>query len=485
MHKLHTIFGHRARYHRFLTFASPAVVAVLMAVAPRLALAAEHKLCVRWRVDAIDRSAGTLRETAALAWPARGVRLRVTDAGGAIIADGRANTTDGCFTYQDVGVPGQTTFRNVRVYYDTRVGTPSDGETVGRVQVRGFFDSTQVTNNTDVSILFQSVGFSSFPDNTYQSTLTVGSGADPMSISMASVSHTLHRVDTAMTSNKPAAPPVLKVILKKCQFVNNWSCIDVLNGRLYLISDAEDPENGSTRRKFVSGHEAGHWLDYYWGGEQFASFASSAGANYSYSGGAPQVNLAPPCRFTWASIGMGGQGSSAHAMRSQEYQRGAVLEAFAHFMALYAYNEASATKDPVFQYYKKEIASDIDASYPAEDRYFGAYETTSSLIAVPSAYLQSPMGCNCTALGNCHGTSTQMQWMRALWWYLLRDEPGGLKPTLDELFGQLQSTVKSGVGIACGPTVDRCYGAVSAAVPGFLARWQWVGSQMGLASDTP
>lgn len=487
MHKFHTLSGLRTRYHGLRAFASPAVVAVLVAAVPHLALAAEHKLCVRWRVDAIDRTAGTLDETTFNVWPARGVRLRVSHTDGTFIAEGRTNTTDGCFSYQDVGVPGQTTYRSARVYYDTRVGTPSDGETVGRVQVRGFFTQTEETNNTDVSIQYQYVGFISFPDNTYRGDLVVGTGVAPMSISMASVSHTLHRLDTAITDNdnKPDAPPVLKVILRKCQYVSNWSCLEASTGRLFLISDQENAANGSTKRKFVSGHEAGHWLDYHWGGQEF-TFASSGttASSYTYAGN-QQASLAQPCRFTWMSNG--GQGNSAHAMRSQEYQQGAVREAFAHFMALYAYNVPSATLDPVFQYYKTETASNVDGSYPANDLYFGAYETTyPGSIAVPSAYLQSPMGCNCTALGNCQGTSTQMQWMRAYWWYLLRDEPGGLKPTLSALFGQLQSADKFGTGIACGPNVNRCYGAVTAAVPaGFLARWQYVGTKMGLASDTP
>lgn len=486
MRKFNTLSGHRARSHRLFAFASPAVVAVLVAAAPHLALAAEHRVCVRWRVDAIDRTAGTLDETTFIRWPGRGIRLIVSQTDGTFIAEGRTATTDGCFSYEDVGVAGQTTYRSVRVYYDTRVGTPSNGETVGRVQVRGFYDKDQEQANTDVSILYQYVGFVSFPDNTYRGDLVVGSGVAPMSISMASVSHTLHRVDTAMTTNKPAAPPPLKVVLQKCQYASNWSCLDPGNSRLFLISDDEMPANGSTRRKFVSGHESGHWLDYHWGGTMGLP-ASSAGPNYSYAASnAQQSNLAQSCRFTWVSNG--GQGNSAHAMRSQEYQRGAVSEAFGHFMALYAYNNASATLDPVFQYYKTETASNVDGSYPAEDLYFGVYPTSSSLIAIPSSFLQSSQGCNCTTLGNCQGTSTEMQWMRAYWWYLVRDEPGGVKPTLSELFGQLQSAVKSGNGpvIACGPSVDRCYGAVSAAVPmNFLARWQYVGALMGLATDAP
>lgn len=336
MHKNHTLSGHRAPSHRLRAFASPAVVAVLVAAAPGLAFAADHTVCLRWRVDAIDRTAGTLDETTFVRWPGRGVRLRVSHTDGTFIAFGRTNTTDGCFTYQDVGVPGQTTYRSVRVYYDTRVGTPSNGETVGRVQVRGFFTQAEESNNTDVSTLFQYVGFIYFPGNTYRGDIVVGSGVAPMSISMASVSHTLHRVDTAITDNnvKPDAPPVLKVILRKCQYTSNWSCLEPGTGRLFLISDQENPANGSTKRKFVSGHETGHWLDYHWGGQE-ATFASSGttASSYTYASN-QQASLAQPCRFTWASNG--GQGNSAHAMRSQEYQQGAVREAFAHFMALYA-----------------------------------------------------------------------------------------------------------------------------------------------------
>ncbi len=489
MYKLNALSRHRARYHRLCVFASPAVVAVLAAAAPRLALAAEHKLCVDWRVDAIDRTAGTLVKTSGLRWDALGVRLDVANAAGVVVS-GRTNTTDGCFIYEDNGVLGQTTYREVRIFYDTRVGTPSNGETVGRARVRGFFEPIEEMNNTDVSVLFQNVGFVSLPDNTFRGDLVVGSGVAPMSISMASVSHTLHRVDTAMIANKPDALmlPLLKVILKKCAYQNNWSCLDALNGKLFLISDAENANNGSTKRKFVSGHEAGHWLDYHWGG-QTSTFASSSGSsNTAYTfAGTPngQSNLAQPCRFTWTSNG--GMGDSAHAMRSQEFQRGAIREAFAHFMALFAFNDASATTDPIFQYYKSEVAGPVDGSYPAEDKYFGVFATTQpGLIPIPHAYLQSPLGCDCITKGNCGGTTTQMQWMRSFWWYLLRDEPGGSKPTLTELFGQLQSMAKSGGGTTCGPDVNRCNGAFTAAVPAnFQLRWQNVSAVMGLASDTP
>ena len=421
-----------------------------------------------------------------LRWPARGVRLRVQDATGATIAEGRADTS-GCFKFDDVGVPGQTTFRNVRVYYDTRVGTRKPGEFVGRIQVRGFFDKPEVDANTDVSIQFQNVGFAPGPNNTYGTSVTIGSGVAPMSISMASVSHTLHRVDTAMTDNKPANPPILKVILQNCQYsaATKWSCMDTLGNRLFLTPDAN---NGSTRRKFVSGHETGHWLDYNWGIGN--TWASSGGIPSYIFASNQQDDLEEACRFTWVDNGNGGQGSSAHAMRSQEYQHAAVSEAFAHFMALFSFNEASAAADPEFQYYKKQAASVlppfVDGSYPAEDVYFGATTITSANIAVPYAYLESPQGCDCAANGNCEGTSTQMQWMRAYWWYLLRDEPGGMKPSLSQFFAHMEASSKSGGGVSCSSSVDRCYGAVTAGLPpSFVTRWQSIGVTMGLATDEP
>ena len=86
MHRFYPSSGHRALYHRLRVFTSPALVAGLVAAAPGLALAAEHKVCLAWRVDAIDRTAGTLAETNMLRWPARGVRLRVQGMTGATVA---------------------------------------------------------------------------------------------------------------------------------------------------------------------------------------------------------------------------------------------------------------------------------------------------------------------------------------------------------------------------------------------------------------
>ena len=489
MHKLNMISGHRARYHRLLTFASPAVVAVLVAAAPRLALAAEHRLCLRWRVEAIDRTAGNLAETTALQWPARGTRVQVSRTnGGQVLINGRTNTTDACLTFPVIGLPGEsnppTHLRNVRVYYDTRGGTPSAGQTVGRVQVRGFFEKVEEENNTDTSVLIQNVEFALFHDGTYRATVDVGSGVAPMSISMAAVSHTLHRVDMALAANaKPSAPPFLKVILQKCAYQSDWSCTDADDAKLFLTPNVT---NGSTRRKFVSGHEAGHWLDYHWGGGS-GTFASTGGpSDYTFAAGAVQQGaLKETCRFTWESNG--GQGDQAHAMRSQEYQHAAVREAFAHFMALFSFNEASATSNPQFRYYKTQTASAVDGSYPATDVYFGAVEfTIPSFIPIPYSFLDSPSGCDCTTLGNCDGTSTQMQWMRAYWWYLFRDEPLGMKPTLTEFFTQIRASPKSGTGASCNSSTDKCYSAVTSVIPlTFLPRWQSVGATMGLDTDNP
>lgn len=488
MHKLNTSSGHRARYRRLLAFASPAVVAVLVAAAPRLALAASHQICLRWRVDAIDRTAGNLAETTALQWPARGTRVRVSRTDGQILTTARTNTTDGCLTFQVFGLPGEpnppTHLRNVRVYYDTLGGAPSPGQTAGRVQVRGFFQKTEEEDNTDISVLIQNVEFAMFHDGTYRATVDVGSGVAPMSISMAAVSHTLHRVDTAlMPAAQPEAPPLLKVILQRCAYQHDWSCLDADDAKLFLTPDVT---NGSTRRKFVSGHEAGHWLDYHWGGTP-STFASTGGtSDYTFAAGAVQQGaLRETCRFTWESNG--GQGDQAHAMRSQEHQHAAVREAFAHFMALFSFNEATAASNPQFRYYKTQTASAVDGSYPATDVYFGATAfTIPTFIPTPFAFLDSTSGCDCTTLDNCEGTSTQMQWMRAFWWYLYRDEPGGLKPNLTEFFTQMQATPKSFTGVSCNSNTDKCFGAVTSVIPAtFLARWQSVGATMGLATDNP
>ena len=80
-----------------------------------------------------------------------------------------------------------------------------------------------------------------------------------------------------------------------------------------------------------------------------------------------------------------------------------------------------------------------------------------------------------------------MQWMRAYWWYLLRDEPGGNKPLLEDFFGQMQASSKAAAGASCHALTNRCYASVTAAIPaGVLrTRWQNVGMTMGLASDAP
>lgn len=476
----------RAGARRWAGALAPLALLLAALAWPGRARAATHEVCVRWRVDAIDRTAGTLPMTTDLLWAARGTRIRITHTTGTVIVpNARTSTGTGCYSFFVAMPPPplpNIVYRNVRVYYDAIVGNPE------RIPVRGFDSFNAHDNNVDQSILVTSVPFELQSNGTYKGTAIAGQGQHDMAISMAAVTHTLHWVDAAMSSNKPSAPPQLRVIHSPCpgSGTPGFSCLDPTNGHLRLSIG-----NGSTKRKFVLGHETGHWLDYHWGGQtgKNASSAGSAEIIYGYkSDPTEHETLAQPCRFTWASNG--GQGVYAHAMRSQEFQRGAVREGFAHFMALVAFNVASATTDPQFQYYKAQEPGPHNGNYPANERYFVAGLTGSSGTPIPHGYLSAASGCNCTALGNCARTSTELQWMRAYWWYLHRNEPGGTKPTLTQWFGQVQASLKvvtiPAASQACGPTVDRCFMAMKNAVGSeFEARWEAVGTQMNLKTDQP
>jgi hypothetical protein len=99
-------------------------------------------------------------------------------------------------------------------------------------------------------------------------------------------------------------------------------------------SQADPYAEGGIVRKFLIGHEVGHWLQQQWQVDDLL------GWDYSY----PVVD--PNCEFVALT------GSSEHGIRSAEWSSGALIEGIAHFFSSSAFNDIT-TEDASFVYYKE------------------------------------------------------------------------------------------------------------------------------------
>ncbi|MGE0825529.1 MAG: hypothetical protein AB7G75_17005 [Candidatus Binatia bacterium] len=164
------------------------------------------------------------------------------------------------------------------------------------------------------------------------------------------------------------------------------------------------PEGSDTHRKFLIGHEVGHWYHNFLAGG-FPPFDYSL--HSSLSGCESQLIVGD------------------HAMRSKEYEAGALTEGFAHFLSAYMFNAASGS-DGWFKYYKQfpEYGYDYDL--------VDLLGTDADAIGGPGDVLHNVCGC---ADGSCtSGYGVELDWLRHYWRYYT--DPGN-QPSMAELFEQL------------------------------------------------
>lgn len=203
--------------------------------------------------------------------------------------------------------------------------------------------------------------------------------------------------------------------------------------------------NNGARRKFLIGHEVGHWFHANWG------------FNFSSGDYAVQETSEPACN----SEGIPGD----HALRSLEYQRAAFVEGFAHYMSTLAYNEHVGTHTASFHYYK-----DTGAFYDNEVVAVGDGPTGGD-----TNWWEN--GCDCPSCEGDLGAvtvpaedmSTEIDWLRALWDFRTDN---GVAPTHNQVFDVVTNYVSQ------RHTYDDLTAEV---VPGFLTRWIVAATVNGVA----
>ncbi|HVS19653.1 MAG TPA: hypothetical protein VMT18_13700, partial [Planctomycetota bacterium] len=181
---------------------------------------------------------------------------------------------------------------------------------------------------------------------------------------------------------------------------------------------------GAEQRKFLVGHEVGHWLHRTWTNDQLGLFAYGANSGD------------PDCAF----VGVG-----EHAMRSKEYAGGALIEGFAQYLAALAWNDHDE-QDGWFKYYKEVN----NIAY--EDMQAGNWRVDVEGDGInPVGGVSNWMANKCTVHD---GHSVEMDWMR-FWWDYRTDGVKWTRPGHHDLFEHLLYTADNDPWLDVKDAFDR------------------------------
>ncbi|MDC0720355.1 hypothetical protein [Nannocystis bainbridge] len=238
-------------------------------------------------------------------------------------------------------------------------------------------------------------------------TLTNTSVTDVVSNLIAAATWVVHRVDSS-TSPRIAGTHSLAVIHADCD-IGSGSCYikNSPNNRIFIQDTLTGLPEGATR-KFLIGHETGHFFDHVYSGGLLAA---------SGAWGLTDINH-PRC----SSAGVVGN----HALRSEEWASGAFVEGFAHFISTLAFNQHTE-QNGIFKYYKNDSGSGFSYNFDTVD------------VEGSSSWLHSTSGCDCrNGAFLCPDRSTELDWLRFFWDF--RTNPGGTgdpQPTHADIFAML------------------------------------------------
>lgn len=381
---------------------------------PSVAEAATHTWCVRWATTFQDSGVGEDYGTAST-WYGRGVRVAVTPPGGGIQTY-YARKSDGCFVFSHIATSGF----NVKVYAETRIGQAQQDDII----VRGFSSMDALEFWMDLPLIdnleyWEWVNFApTCSGGSCSATLTTSPNTDPVAMMTAAATWTIYAVDNNTSPGLTGDREVF-VVNEGCPSSvcddDECSCqyeSDGWNGDLLYIQ----PDQNGARRKFLIGHEAGHWLHRQWAGGPLISH------NDIYD--IDDVTVTACDSQLWNVPG-------GHAMRSQEYQGGAFIEGFAHFMAALAFNDYTEP-NAWFKYYK-------DTTTP--NYTFDTIDVEAAGAAPPGGavnWLHLAAGCDCDdSFHGCDEYGVEMDWLRFYWDYR---ENAGVAPTHRQIFEHVVAT---------------------------------------------
>ncbi len=364
------------------------------------------EFCMRWVYESIDSGFGEDHYTSGTLMKARGMRVRVDHANWGAPMEFFASQDNGCFSF----VAAENTGFVVTVFAEAQLGQGSD------ITVKAFptkADSQLYLNDPPQWVFVANpggVGRRVYYQNE----------ASNVSNLMALGSFVLHWVDVHTQPGLPG-PELMLLVNDNPNCSGGGSC---QSGNNYV-----QIEPGKSTRKFLIGHEVGHWLNRQWTGNDLGIFNDTWTANSSDA----------DCAF----LGVG-----SHAMRSKERSAGGFIEGFAHFLSALAWNRHDQTGG-IFKYYK-EVG---DATYA--DMAAGNWRVDlEGSGGAPLGGVSNWMANMCFVTD---GHSVEMDWLRFLWDYRTN---AGVKPTHYEILRHVQFTRQSHPWLNSTTAYDRLLDAI-------------------------
>ncbi len=344
------------------------------------------QFCLRWVYDSIDSGFGEDYYTSGRLMIARGVRVQIKHPNWVNSLSFFANKNTGCIEFNAT----ENTGFIVTMWAEARLGDNNN------LFVRAFPTKLAAAQNPTEPPFWQ---FTADPGGVARTVYYQNELAEESNL-VAFASYIVQRIDSQCAPGLPG-PENLRVVSDNPDCNLGGSC---QNGNYVQIAP------GSTTRKFLVGHEVGHWLHYQW------TSGSPGFYNHSWDGDSGDAD----CAF----VGVG-----SHAMRSKEYSVGAFGEGFAHFLSTLAWN-SSASTTAWFKYYK-EVGDPAYADFAADNWQLDV----EGIGGAPSGGVSDWMGSMCPVND---GYSVEMDWLRFYWDYLTN--AGVPKPNIRKILEHVQFT---------------------------------------------
>lgn len=356
-----------------MSFIRLSLLSAIIALSPALAHAYTWTLCMKHAVHGVDSNYGEDFEVSTSGysnWISRGSKVRLQKSGN-WSALGNTNTSTGCVNYT-AAAGGPVTIEL------TAEHSLANGQVVRIRTGYGVLPTTKVWSFS-----------TTLPSN--NATLTFYTPYSDESNLAAIAPWVIHRL-TGLTGNLPnATNKSLNVYNQNC---SDWSNACDGSGFVPGIQSLFiAPDYGHSERKFLVGHEVGHWLEYWWG---------NGGSSV---GGYGAIESDPQCQF--AGIG-------AHGMRSREQDFPAYKEGIAHLISAIAWNDP-INASGAFKYYKNQSPHN--------------FETIDLDVAGAYAFNWEGTWCDPKEAG----LSVEGDWLRHFWNFLNDPSGSDFQPTMVEL----------------------------------------------------
>jgi hypothetical protein len=428
---------------RVLGTLAPSIAALLVWLFPipdAKATTYTHTFCISLKTGFVDAATGDLGTSGA--WYARGVLFT------AYGATRNTDESDGCKTFTSTS-GGLTT---LTIYAQSKIGSS------GNITISAFptaaAQQTWENNPTNANLpkWVLSVLPSCTGTNCTTTVTNTANSSDAVSNLLSAGIWVVYRIDTN-TSPRLSGTRTLRLNNSGCNGAVDGSCQD---GNTLEIQSGW---NGAFR-KFLIGHEVGHWLHSKWIG------GNVLGTDDPYVIEGP-FDPDGDCH----SIDTPG----AHAFRSLEFERGAFTEGVAHYFSTLAFNYHTQT-DGSFKYYK-------DTSLYTFDSVDVEGGPSGGLTNYYANGCGCPTDCNWDEAGDvglvyADEIGTELDWLRAYWDFRTN---AGTQPSHWDIFAHLDAADAQVGGYGMEDTHDRLEAVLP---PGFATRWD-VAMDANGADNTP